>query len=216
MGVESRGAQNFPQSGTSPLHFLFTHTLTHTHAHKHIHMHTKTCARAHLCTHAHACICTHTHTDSLTPRHHISPSHHQKGAHAGKAPAESPSFREKAAAQLSRVSRPVKSESGWCRPHSSPVLQHIRFQFEFHFHEKHVQPNPLVLPEARKGPRARKEPCILTKQVPTLLSKTRRLRMGDAGGQGRWRVGPRCLEILLSGYSVPSAQELAEERAKQP
>ena len=166
----------------------------------------------HTCAHAHTC--THTHTYSLTPRHHISPSHHQKGVHAGKAPAESPSFRKKAAAQLSRVSRPVESESGWCRPHSSPALQHIRFQFEFHFHEKHVQQNPLVLPEARKGPRARKEPRILTKQVPALLSKTRRLRMGDTGGQGRWRVGPHCLEILLSVFSVSSAQELAEEGAK--
>ena len=137
--VESRGAQNFPQRGTSPLHFLITHT--HTHACTQTHTHTQTYVGTHLHTHAHVCTCTHTHTHtySLTPRHHISPSHHQKGVHAGKAPAESPSFREKAAAQLSRVSRPVESESGWCRPHSSPALQHIRFQFEFHFHEKHVQ-----------------------------------------------------------------------------
>ena len=77
-GVESRGAQNFPQSGTSPLHFLFTHTLTSMHAHKHIHMHTKTCAHTLACTRAHVHARTHTHTFthtySLTPRHHISPS----------------------------------------------------------------------------------------------------------------------------------------------
>lgn len=58
----------------------------------------------------------------------------------------------------------------------------MRFQFEFHFHEKETenfQPNPLVLPNASKGPRSREVPSILTKQVLAPLSKIRRPRMEE-------------------------------------
>lgn len=58
----------------------------------------------------------------------------------------------------------------------------IRFQFEFHFHEKETenfQPNPLVLPKARKGPCSREVPRILIKQVLAPWSKIRRPRMEE-------------------------------------
>lgn len=83
----------------------------------------------------------------------------------------------------------------------------IRFQFEFHFHEKNIQSNPLVLPKARKGPCSREVPLSSQNKFPLLWRKRE-----DQEQEKHQAVGNQPCAVCDSSLS---AQGLAEEGAEQ-